>query len=532
MTSAQLIRGGTVFDGLTPDPRDVDIRIMGGHIVEIGPRLPVDGSRIVDADSGWVLPGFVDAHSHADGGVMDGTGMETRALAGVTTEIVGQDGLGLSYADGLNTSLIAETIAPIIGSWSRGGYSTIGDYLRDADRSAYARVATLVPHGAVRASVMGSRHDRARPAEIVRMAQLTAAGLADGAAGVSTGLSYSPAIAADAAELISVFADLPEGTPYVTHLRDYGAGMRDAIAEAALICNSTRLSLHLSHFHVSGEEREGQGEAFLAQAKDLTTGGRPITWDTYPYTSGCTFIRAILPNTSQEYTNDELVVRLTSDAQFAADTRALIDRLGPGPTVAVGWERIRLAGLASSELVHCGLAAWDGKSVSEVAALTQRTAAEVVLDTVIATRGNACIIVDQGYRSNVIRIAEGDGHLVGSDGIMGSGIPHPRVANSFFRFLAWAEHGTVAVSPSEMVARMTRKVAQRFGLQVGALAVGMPADILVVDPREIEEGPETGTYRPRAVRTSLIGGERVVENGLWKGKEMGGLALRSRSTQQ
>ena len=63
-----LIRGGLLADGVR-----ADVRVDGDRIEQIGPDLPVDGADVIDADGLLVLPGFVDAHAHADALVLDPT---------------------------------------------------------------------------------------------------------------------------------------------------------------------------------------------------------------------------------------------------------------------------------------------------------------------------------------------------------------------------------------------------------------------------------------------------------------------------
>jgi len=126
----------------------------------------------------------------------------------------------------------------------------------------------------------------------------------------------------------------------------------------------------------------------------------------------------------------------------------------------------------------------------------------------------------------VRRIAREPGHVVGSDGILGSGVPHPRAAGAFLRYLRWARDGVVPVEPGAMVRAMTGATAELFGLPVGRLTPGAPADLLVVDPERLADGPDTGFWQPDAVRWSLIAGHPVVRDGRWTGMPLAGLALR------
>lgn len=511
------MRGGTVIDGVSPHRARRDVRIVDGSIAEVANALDADGCRVVDADGLWVMPGFVDAHSHADAAALTGEGMQERALAGVTTEIVGQDGLGLAFSTGAAWSVMEDTLLPIAGGLpSSTGYRDVAEYLAAVDRSAYARVATHVPHGNVRAAVLRSDLRAATPDEMDAMRELVLRGVAQGAVGVSTGLSYAPALAADTAELIEVLRGVPTGTPYVTHLRDYAAGFTAAVDEAVSVCRSTGLSLHLSHFHVSGPGRAGTAGAYLPVLSDAKA-----TWDTYPYTSGCTFLRSILPARAAALTAQELQASLKTEG-YGAALAAELDAAGPGPTVAGGWESIHLVGLGDGDAAR-----WESRTVADIAADTGSGAGSIVVRALEATRGAACLIVDHGHLDNVRALTGAQGHLVGSDGVMGSGRPHPRVTNAFFRFLAWARAGAVPVSVEEMVARMTARTAARFRLPLGAIEVGHPADLLVIDPDSVEAGPEFGHRTPSAVVHSFIAGAPVVVDGRWRGDARPGLALRA-----
>jgi N-acyl-D-amino-acid deacylase len=77
-----------------------------------------------------------------------------------------------------------------------------------------------------------------------------------------------------------------------------------------------------------------------------------------------------------------------------------------------------------------------------------------------------------------------------------------------------------------MIAAMTRATAELFGLDVGRLEPGAPADLLVVDPSRLEDGPDLGGWKPDAVRWSLIAGQLVVADGTWLGRTLPSMALR------
>ncbi len=55
------IVNGTVFDGITPEPRQVDIKVVDGKIAEIG---HYSGGEKIDVNGLKIVPGLVEAHCH------------------------------------------------------------------------------------------------------------------------------------------------------------------------------------------------------------------------------------------------------------------------------------------------------------------------------------------------------------------------------------------------------------------------------------------------------------------------------------
>src|SRR5262245_5951356 len=90
-----LIRNGRVVDGTGAESRQIDVRISGNTIVELAPQLIAGtGEQVVDAAGRVVAPGFIDVHSHADGGLIEHPGAVSQVQQGITTALVGQDGGG------------------------------------------------------------------------------------------------------------------------------------------------------------------------------------------------------------------------------------------------------------------------------------------------------------------------------------------------------------------------------------------------------------------------------------------------------
>ena len=191
------ISGGTVVDGTGTDRFIGDVAVTDGVIVHVGPSAPGDAARTIDATGLVVTPGFVDCHTHYDGQVTWDDELNPSAGHGVTTVVMGNCGVGFAPVHpGSEEWLIQlmEGVEDIPGAaLSEGitwGWETFPEYLDVLDqRRLGIDVGTQVPHGAVRAYVMGergARNEPATPEDIEAMGRIVEEAIEAGALGVST----------------------------------------------------------------------------------------------------------------------------------------------------------------------------------------------------------------------------------------------------------------------------------------------------------------------------------------------------------
>jgi N-acyl-D-amino-acid deacylase len=220
-----VILGATVIDGTGRPGVAADVAVREGRITEVGRLGTVAARRTIRADGMVVVPGFIDLHAHSDLVLLERPEHELKVLQGVTTELLGQDGLSYAPIAPAALPLMRDMIAAINGAPDVAyDWTTVAEYLsllataRPAVNAAY-----LVPHGALRLSVTGMADRIATDDEIATMARMAASGMADGALGLSTGLTYPPAQWSDTREITGIArAIAPYRGIYVTHHRDYG----------------------------------------------------------------------------------------------------------------------------------------------------------------------------------------------------------------------------------------------------------------------------------------------------------------------
>lgn len=191
-----VIRGGTVVDGSLRPARTADVAIDGTIVTEVG-DVDARGRRELDADGQIVTPGFVDIHTHYDGQATWDPYLTPSGWHGVTTVVMGNCGVGFApAAPDRHEWLIGlmEGVEDIPGAALTEGmtweWESFPEYLDALDRMPRALdIAAQVPHGAVRAYVMGERgakNEAATPDDIEAMAEIVREAIAAGAVGFTT----------------------------------------------------------------------------------------------------------------------------------------------------------------------------------------------------------------------------------------------------------------------------------------------------------------------------------------------------------
>jgi len=191
-----IIRNGTIVDGTGGAPFTGDIAVDGDRIVQVG-AVKGPARREIDAAGMIVTPGWVDIHTHYDGQATWDPIMAPSSWHGVTTAIMGNCGVGFAPvrpdAHGFLIALM-EGVEDIPGAALAEGidwkWESFPEYLDALEsKKRVLDVGVHVPHGAVRAYVLGERcnTDYAPNAdEIAQMAALVREGVAEGALGFST----------------------------------------------------------------------------------------------------------------------------------------------------------------------------------------------------------------------------------------------------------------------------------------------------------------------------------------------------------
>lgn len=510
----QAIRSVRVPDKEVGELRTRDILVEGDRIVAVQPAGTAD-SRILgmDAEGRIALPGFIDAHSHAESVL--GNRESERALLrqGLTTVIVGQDGVAHAPVNPACAGDIEGYFLPINGRIRTpiDAETTVGDALEAYAESARVNAAMLVPCGNLRAMVAGFSSRGLNQDELVQVENIARKNLELGAVGLSLGLEYVPNGFADEAEL-TLFADLAAeySVPLVAHIRGYEGQAPQGLDEFIALARSSAAAIHVSHLH-------GPAELVLPPVESALESGVDLTFDSYPYRRGNTTLAMLaLPAHVQKGGPRATQLSLNNAEVRSALVKDHLPKL-----------KDLLARVTVSSTLHPDWAWAEGLGLTEVAARCHTGVEEAVLDLL---RSNGCAVgavVEQPRANSVADVREIANHRVhmgSTDGIYIGDHPHPRGWGGFARMLRrhvleWRDW-----SWSEAAAHLSTRAAQRFGLgDRGEIRPGAIADFLLVDPAVLAD--RASYDRPTDLATGaadvFVAGQQVLSEGLIVGEAPG-----------
>ncbi|BCV24862.1 amidohydrolase family protein [Gelria sp. Kuro-4] len=527
-----LIRGGTVIDGTGSPGLRQDVAIKDGKIAALANNVRDTATTTIDAGGQIVAPGFIDTHSHSDLMLLANPALEEKVRQGVTTEILGQDGLGLApvYSDTAK-AMLQEHLAGLLGSpavvWN---WSSFASYLKCYQhRGTILNVAALVSHGALRIAAMGMEDRPATKVELAEMKRLLDEALATGAPGLSTGLIYPPCNYATHEELVELARVVAShGGAFVVHVRNEADTLLESLQEMVDLARASGVHLHISHLKTIGKKNWGKVDAALTLLETAQQEGLVVTADQYPYLAGSTALAACLPPWAPAGGPQAMLARLRSPEERARIKAAFRETIpnwqNRGETE--GWENVIVASLGS------GNPAVIGKSIAQLAAERGADPVDVIMDIILAEENRATMVCFQNCEENLVKVMQKPWVMVCTDGILGAGKPHPRLYGTFPRVLGRYVREQGALTLEEAIRKMTALPAASFGLtDRGVLKEGLAADVVVFEPAVVLD---RATYAepqawPEGISHVLVNGELVLAEGMPTGALPGRVLAGKRS---
>ncbi|GII61549.1 N-acyl-D-amino-acid deacylase [Sphaerisporangium krabiense] len=516
-TTGLVVRGAMVADGTGAPAHAADVTVTGGRITAVDPPggAVAGGRRVLPADGLVLAPGFVDMHAHSDLALLTEPAHLAKVAQGVTCEVLGQDGLSYAPVDDGTLAQLRRQIAGWNGDpdgfdWN---WRTVGEYLDRLDQGIAVNACYLVPQGTVRALVMGWDARPATEDELRCQKELVATAMEEGAAGLSSGLTYTPGMYADTRELTELCAVVARyGGYYSPHHRSYGAGALDAYAEMVEVSRESGCPLHLAHATMNFGVNAGRAQDLLDLLDAAIARGCDITLDTYPYLPGSTTLAALLPSWASEGGPAATLARLR-DPGAAARVRHDLEETGSDGChgVPVDWATIQIAGTRSP-----ALAVRAGRTIADLAAESGRAPFEVFRDQLLDDELGTTILQLVGNEENVRAIMRHPAHTAGSDGLLTGARPHPRAWGTFARYLGHYARDEGVLTLEECVAHLSGRAARRLKLDGrGFVRAGYHADLVLFDPATVAD---TATFEdprrtPDGIPHVFVGGVSVISDG-------------------
>jgi N-acyl-D-amino-acid deacylase len=461
-----LLRNGLIVDGSGAPPYRGDVAIRGDQVARIAAQIAAPATRVVDVGGRVIAPGFIDIHVHATRGAESGIfavpTADNYVRQGVTTIMDGPDG---------------------------GSPVPVGPFLAKLDALQKSiNIGTFLGQGSVREAVIGLADRPATAAELDRMRSLVAAGMSDGAFGLSSGLFYVPGIFTPTEEVVDLARVAARGGGiYISHMRDETSRVLASVEETILIGERGGLPTQVTHHKVSGRPNWGRSVDTLRLIDQARARGVDATLDVYPYTASSTTLAAgLLPPWVLEGGRARMLERLKDPAARArARTEAVRiineERGGGDPKNVV---------VSRCDAVPSAV----GKNLSQLTRergvdVTTANAADTLLQ--ILEQDDCRGVFHAMDEADVDRIIRHPAAMIGSDGeipVFGRNAPHPRSYGTFARVLSEYVRNRRVLTLAQAVRKMAALPAARLGLtDRGVLKNGMKADLAIFDPATVRD---------------------------------------------
>ena len=476
-----VIRGARIFDGTGAAPFHGSLAVRGDRIAAMG---EIEGAAALEIDGrGLALaPGFIDVHSHDDFAVLATPAMDFKLMQGVTTEVVGNCGMGAAPYPTVREHFGIFFGAAALPGWE--GYSGYLKMIEDAPPSL--NVAVLAGHNTIRAGAMGMARRAPTRDEQRAMREMVREGLEAGAVGFSTGLIYEPGRHSATEEVIELAREVAAaGGVYATHMRNEASGLLDGVREAIRIGRESGARVQISHHKAAGRRNWGRVRESIELIEQARAEGLDVTADQYPYTSGSTLLAAVLHN----------------NVFSAQGDGGGIPRIEPECV------------LIASAPLH---PEYEGRTIAEIAAQLGLAPEDAARKIDADERHNAIAILDMMDESDVRTVMRHPTTMIGSDGIPLGGKPHPRLYGTFARVLGRYARELGLLTMEDAVHRMTGMPGRKFGLVGrGMLRAGAFADLVIFDPATVVD---TGSFAdpkryPNGIAHVFVNGVAVVADG-------------------
>ncbi|MBI3448022.1 MAG: amidohydrolase family protein [Acidobacteria bacterium] len=535
------------MDGTGGPARAADVLVALDVIEEVAPPGSIPDSAadgVVDASGKIVAPGFIDLHSHGDLILaLDDEPLRRRLVhgrlaQGITTEVVGNCGLGAAPVAHAHERELRDVVAWMTPKDEAWRWRTVGEYLDRLEALGVPlNVATLVAHGALRVEEAGLARPLPWGESIAAIAASLDRALGDGAFGMSLGLIYPPGSFTPSTEIDPLARVLARRDALLTaHVRGSSETLLDAVEEILSYGRGAGVRVHHSHSEAVGPAHWAMIPRVLEMEGEARRAGVRVTYDMFPYTAAATSMAAIYPPWALAGGLGALVDRLRDPATRARvrrDVESLVPAWPPwgvngwahNLVLAVGWRRITVGTVATE-----GSRWAEGLSLTDLAERAGSDPFDAISDLMVAAEGRVSQIIhgisgDEADDSGLMSLlADPHSAFCTDANDVGRGLPHPAAYGTFPKILGEFVRGRGVLPIEEAIRKMTSYPAAILGLaDRGVVRRGARADLVVFDAATIGSAATFAEPRRMAdgIDLVIVNGETAVERGELRSMDAG-----------
>jgi len=406
-------------------------------------------------------------------------------------------------------------------------------------------MVTLVGHGTVRNYVMRGNHGAPTQKQLDEMKELVREAMEHGAAGLSTGLAYSPGCYAHTDEVVELAEVAAEyGGIYASHLRDFSSkvlgwsgeegSVYRAVEEAIEIGRRSGIRVvqlaHLSsNAPYSGDpELDEKVHDMIYRARedgiDVLVDVLPSDWGSVAAWPG----RSVFSPAYLTDGKEKLLERLRDPAQRAVLKEELLTK----PPAEMGFEnttaRLLLIRTGKGDGVwifppvngHFKNPEYERKTLDVIAKMKGVDLLDALFDVLIEENGEVCIAnrIMEDRNSQLIwpiSMPSTDGGSTAKPGEF-NGRVRPSAFSGFSDALIWVREKKL-VTLEDMIRKMTSLAAHALRLRDrGLIKEGFWADITVFDLKNVKslctyENDARPAY-PEGIPYVIVNGEAVIDD--------------------
>ena len=478
----------------------------------------------IDATGLICAPGFIDTHSHSDLVVLKAPELLPKLMQGITTEVLGQDGISMAPLKEVYIEPWKKNLAGLDGEdesldWH---YGSVANYLKMVEEAKPSMNETyLLPHGNVRMEAMGLHNRKPTAQEIQKMCEIVRAEMEKGCIGLSSGLIYMPCAYSMTDEIIEICKVVKEYDGiFVVHQRSEADDILASMDEMLEVARKSGVHLHFSHFKVCGKPNWDKLDKMLQKLDEAKAEGLEVSLDQYPYIAGSTMLGVILPPWVHDGGTEKLVERL-KDAHLRKKMKEDMEKGIPGWDNFIqfaGIEGIFITSVASEKNKYV-----IGLSLKELGEKRGKEALEATFDLLLEEKNAVGMVDFYGTEDHVKKIMTREEMNLCTDGLL-AGKPHPRVYGAFPRMLGKYVREEKLLSLEKAIYKMTLKAASALKIKErGSIKEGNFADLTLFDADTIiDQGTfEEPEQYPLGIRYVIVNGMIAVKEGKYTGKRNG-----------